>query len=907
MVAVVFTEKMRRPDPGGLERHRVEQRLVGPSAPPVGLVLGPAGSGKTTLLSRVAAHSPARSAWYRAGAEDSDEAALVLHLAHSLGTALVDETVTACGRSGALDELLGALERRPSAPVQLVVDDLHELNGTKAEAALERFLTLRPRRVRMLLGSRRPPNLNIPRLLVSGELGQVDAEDLRFRSWEVEELFRVVYHEPLSPETAAALTRRTGGWAAGLQLFHLATAGFTRLERERAVDELSGRSRLIRSYLARNVLDGLDARRRSFLLHTCTLGVLRDSMCDELLGASGSAAVLAELEQQQFFTSTSDNGATYRYHQVLQTHLEVLLVDEWGPVKARRLYSRSAELLERAGLTASALRAHARAEDWGAVARLLQQTSSVPPTDEPNWMGGVPGLAHDDPGLVVANARRMFRSGRIDAAVDGFRLAASLLDDLDFRARCALEGATAAEWLAAAPAPDVHQAAPQNRGLRLSRELRQLTRSLEEPRRATTGLARGVGLLLAGDRQAALAELRQARFEPDASTWEKLAVRLTALVADFDAPTESSASQLEQIVLAADLDGLPWLSRVARGLQAALALADSPTPAGQTPWRLGPAADLIDECHRQGDSWGSCLLALGLGAGCLAADRRDAAENLLMFAEERADGLAAPVLGVWARRLRSSPPRRRRLEASDRVVEPVTAGPEVRLTCFGRFDLSVDGRPVSWRRLRPRAQSLLMLLALQQGRGVHRESLIADLWPDAALVSGLRSLQVAVSAVRVCLLAAGLTDDCVQRQGDAYALRLPGVAADLEEFETLLKHGTRAETEGDLPRALAHRLAALDLYAGDLLPETGPAEWAVPERDRLRTLAARNGAEAAEVALRLADLPAGLRAARRSLELDPYHDQSWQLLAELFEQSGDHTAASVTRRDHERVCAALGL
>ena len=59
-------------------------------------------------------------------------------------------------------------------------------------------------------------------------------------------------------------------------------------------------------------------------------------MCDELLGATGSAAVLAELEQQQFFTSTSDNGATYRYHQVLQTHLEVLLVDEWGPTKARR-------------------------------------------------------------------------------------------------------------------------------------------------------------------------------------------------------------------------------------------------------------------------------------------------------------------------------------------------------------------------------------------------------------------------------------------------------------------------------------------------------------------------------------------------------------------------------------------
>ena len=71
--------------------------------------------------------------------------------------------------------------------------------------------------------------------MVSGELVELDSEALRFRSWEVEELFRVVYGEPLSPEGAAALTRRTGGWAAGLMLFHLATSGKSTVERERAV------------------------------------------------------------------------------------------------------------------------------------------------------------------------------------------------------------------------------------------------------------------------------------------------------------------------------------------------------------------------------------------------------------------------------------------------------------------------------------------------------------------------------------------------------------------------------------------------------------------------------------------------------------------------------------------------
>ena len=231
----------------------------------------------------------------------------------------------------------------------------------------------------------------------------------------------------------------------------------------------------------------------------------------------------------------------------------------------------------------------------------------------------------------------------------------------------------------------------------------------------------------------------------------------------------------------------------------------------------------------------------------------------------------------------------------------------MRLGCFGRFDLTVDGGAVPWRRLRPRAQALLMLLALHQGRGVHREIMIADLWPDAALMSGLRSLQVAISTIRGCLMSAGLSGDCVSREGDSYALRLPEAHVELDEFERLIRRAAASGAEGRLAQALEYRLAALDLYAGDLLPEMGPAEWVAPERDRLRMLAAQNGAEAAELALRLRDLPAGVRAARRSLELDPYHDRSWRLLAELLERAGDHTAALVTRRDHERVCATLGL
>src|SRR6478736_6140543 len=66
MDSVILLEKVRRPDPRGLVRDRLEQRLGALDAPPIGLVLGPPGSGKTTVLSRVAASGAGPTAWYRA-------------------------------------------------------------------------------------------------------------------------------------------------------------------------------------------------------------------------------------------------------------------------------------------------------------------------------------------------------------------------------------------------------------------------------------------------------------------------------------------------------------------------------------------------------------------------------------------------------------------------------------------------------------------------------------------------------------------------------------------------------------------------------------------------------------------------------------------------------------------------
>lgn len=925
--APVFWEKVRTPDPRGLARLRLEERLLGPEAPPTGLVLGPPGSGKTTLLSWAAARATAPCAWYRADAEDRDEAALARHLAYAVhGVGVGGDALGGTGGwADGIDSVAGlvATLQAETTPLLVVLDDVHELAGLPAEQALERFVRLRPRHVRLLLGSRRPPAVNVSRLLVSGELVQLDAEDLRFRSWETEELFRAVYRQPLSPETAAALTRRTGGWAAGLQLFHLGSGGLGRVEREQAVAELSGRSRLIRSYLTRNVLSGLDARRRRFLLLTSALGVLTGEACDELLGDTGSAAVLDELEQQHFFTSSLDDGRTFRYHQVLQTHLEVVLSDELGEEAVRALHARSAALLERSGRVAAAVRAYARAADWTALARLLP---SSPAPQLPDDVVGWSGVNLDDPGLLLAWARRLLANGQLPEAVDAYRRAEASMDDLDFRDRCAADRRVASTFTAVPP--DLRGSAAGH-AQRLAGELRGATTDLRGRKVWTTGLGRAVAALFAGDLAGCREDLALARHEPEAPPVQPLAVALLAelenALTDRRPP---SLAALDDVVSAAETAGMPWVARLARGLQAAALLLRDPSVGHRA-----ACADLLDDLDQRGDPWSRLLLGTAVGAAALLSGEEQTGVDALGRARVSATALDAPVLDAWLAVLLGPRPvpgasrvptwedslRRARLlgidvpAALEHGLRPwdatasaiVTGGDRVLLRTLGGFGVEVEGRELGWTSLRPRAQSVLMMLAAQHGRGVHRERLVDALWPDVAIGPGVRSLQVSVSSIRQCLAAAGLGDGALDRRGEAYVLRLPGCEDQCAAFEELAHQADRSAAAGRHADALDARMQALARYGGDLLPEAGPAEWVVGGRARLATLALRVATGAAELALRLDEVPVALVAATRAVELDAYSDVGWALLGAAHERNGDVTAAAVVRREHDRVSAEL--
>ncbi len=965
--------------------------MLAPAATRLDLVVAPPGSGKTTLLAQVAAAAEAVGlpvAWYRVTADDVAEPGFVAHLLRALRLTL-DRNPDGDGQDAGVTDLLEALDTLPSAPALVVFDDVHEIAGSAAERALEQFVQLRPPHLRVLIGSRRPPEMNIPRLRVSGQLREITSDDLRFRSWEVEELFLSVFREPLSPESAAALTRRTGGWAAGLQLFHLATSGRSAVDRGRAVDDLGGRSRLIRSYLARNVLAELPEERRHFLLRTCTLGTLTGPLCDALLGITGSSGILDELEHRQLFTSSDDDGQTFRYHEVLRTHLEWALIQEYGTAGAREWYSRSAALLESVGDLRGAVRAHARAEDWGAVGRLLQLRGTGPDAGAAGTdLLLPPAVVEHDPWLSLAQARRRVREGALSAAADGFRRAESLLDEPDFRDDCRRERSVAAMWAAG----DGMSWAVDGRGeaRHWSIPIRLATRRLVAGRPpaqqasrtfAANRLARGVIDLLAGDFSAARTALDTVLADRAAESTHRLLAEVAVTVIDLIRGRDGGdpSDRLGQIALDAELAGLPWIARVARGLgECVLAATESAA------WRLTACLDLIEECEETGDDWGAALLTLAAAVAGLVADPT-AEPDGFADAAVRFHRLEAPVPALWAQAIQACTlAGRRRPGAAESAVRVATAaraaqvagvqalaqaamalaetpagavppptggeldqaiallagrGPSVGalgaahpgtepelepraavaapggasrtalVRCLGGFEVEINNQAIDLGGLRPRARALLRLLALSPNRDVHREHLVDALWPGADLAVGTRRLQVAVSSIRQLLEQAGLSGtDVLARHGDAYRLALPaGSVVDVAAFERGLLDADAAVGRGDTTAAAATRGSALSWYRGDLLPEDGPAEHIVGERERLRLLAAGAAATLAQEYRTLGQLRQAVAAARQSVQLDRYQDLAWELLADLHRDAGDDSAAARARRDHAAAQAELEL
>jgi DNA-binding SARP family transcriptional activator len=987
----VVAAKIRVPPAAALRRERLQALLETVWQRRLGVVVAPAGSGKTTLLASFAASAHVPVAWYRAETWDADEPAILRHLEAALVSALPG--IPDGWRT--IEDAAAALEQWSGGRALLVVDDAHGLEGTAAELALGRFVQYAPPWLAIIVGSRLAPGFNLSRLRVSGELIEIGPDDLRFRAWEVERLFSDHYGDPVPPDDLAVLARRTEGWAAGLQLFHLATRGKTVDERRRILTAVGSGSRLVREYLTWNVMADLPDELREFLVDTCVLGRLTGQLCDRLLDRRGSSALLEELFRRQIFTVELDQAdGSYRYHEVFRSHLDRTLVERIGEEAARERYRHAGSLLEEAGAPAEALGAYSRAEDWSAVRRLLGGQGERLADGPATWLETLPpAIVRNEPWLELAAARRARAEGRWTDAIDAYGRAEAGFGASSISLVCHRERQSLRTWFEpVSPAPATDWARLVRNGI--VREPLGVARDAARQDDVPPGLIRGLLALAAGEIDKARQELAAARYALEDRPVHAAAAALALGAAELLGGDPAGAADLDWAEDAAERADAPWLARLARSASRLAAPASAPMDA--------TAAALAFDPDR--DPWGSSILAL-LEAWDPGTDGRSApgdtgpAERRVAAAERAAAGfrrLGAGVLEAWARGLlalglaEGGTPEAREAAASAEGVARAAGTPGVRLITyramamadearradyealaeavgretgladpppalrggrpglvpvgpngfhsdtmgdhvqpknsasngsngvdgahglrvrvFGGFEASVDGVPVSLERIKPRARSLLRLLAASSGAAVHREVIGAALWPEADGQTAARSLQVAISAIRglfVEVLGSAGTR-LIVREGDAYRLAVAPDAIDVRQFEQAIAEARNARGR-DIPGSAAALARALDLYNGDLLPEEGPAEWVVELREHYRTLAVDVAREVAEGALVAGHARPAIDACRVGLAIDRYHDPLWRLLIEARNAAGDVSAANRDRLEYEAILSELGL
>ena len=208
----------------------------------------------------------------------------------------------------------------------------------------------------------------------------------------------------------------------------------------------------------------------------------------------------------------------------------------------------------------------------------------------------------------------------------------------------------------------------------------------------------------------------------------------------------------------------------------------------------------------------------------------------------------------------------------------------LRIQLLGRFLVSTGDRQVdadAWR-LR-KATHLVKLLALTPGHRLHRDQLIDTLWPEVDPDSALSSFHQALHAARRALepdRAARSAQSMLRLQRQILSLECDdGVWVDVEAFQDAVQ---RSRSAPDLQRCAD----ALDLYAGDLLPEDLYESWTQNARELLREMYLELLLTTAQLQEANGSSSEAIETLRTLIATDPLNEAAYAALMRLHAASG---------------------
>src|SRR5215218_11517610 len=241
---------------------------------------------------------------------------------------------------------------------------------------------------------------------------------------------------------------------------------------------------------------------------------------------------------------------------------------------------------------------------------------------------------------------------------------------------------------------------------------------------------------------------------------------------------------------------------------------------------------------------------------------------------------------------------RKRVHRSMRTSEGGNNAEVVRVWLLGGFRVSVGSRTIGedrWQRRK--AAAIVKLLALAPSHRMHREQVMNLLWPRLGVQAAANNLHRNLYVARRTLEPDQLTSSrCLTLHEERLSLCPEGdLWVDVEAFE-------QAAEAARLSQDPAVYRVAIDLYAGELLPEDRYEEWTEEHRRRLREIHLSLLLGLALLQEEREDHDAAAEALMRVLAEDPAREEAHVGLMRLHALRGRQAEAL---RQYERLEEAL--
>jgi LuxR family maltose regulon positive regulatory protein len=357
-----------------VERPRLTRRLANATAPVV-LLVAPSGYGKSVLLRQWAESDPRAFVSIILGDEHNDPAMLLASVIGALDTVEPVSSEVAAALAApdpnidgvVLPRLARALAER-RVPQVLVLDELENVESQESLHAVSTVGSHLARDSQLALATRTEPALPIGRLRASRGLTELGRAELMMTKVESNGLLTGLGLE-LAPTQLDTLVRHTEGWPAALYLAGLALRDEPDLGD--AIGRFAGDDRIVVDYLREEFLAPVSRRRLEFLRQVSILDRVSGSLCDAVVGRTGSAAVLCELSRSNALLMPLDRrDEWFRFHPLFREMLNAEL-QRVDPGSEPGLHSRASDWWMDHGDTDRAIQHAIEGEDFERAGELL--------------------------------------------------------------------------------------------------------------------------------------------------------------------------------------------------------------------------------------------------------------------------------------------------------------------------------------------------------------------------------------------------------------------------------------------------------------------------------------------------------------------------------------------------------